>query len=100
MPGPGLCDRKATGRMAQMRERINDVRDQFAAKLATRLGHNRFDFIPRQRGMFSFLGIDQDQINRLQQEFSIYMVNSSRVNIAGLNSRNIDYVCDAIAAVL
>lgn len=86
--------------LAEMRDRINDVRVQFAAKLATRLGHGRFDFIPRQRGMFSFLGIDQDQITRLQKEFSIYMVNSSRINIAGLNSRNIDYVCDAIAAIL
>ncbi|MFP6681042.1 MAG: aminotransferase class I/II-fold pyridoxal phosphate-dependent enzyme, partial [Gammaproteobacteria bacterium] len=58
------------------------------------------DFIPRQRGMFSFLGIDQGQISRLQKEFSIYMVDSSRINVAGLNSHNIDYVCDAIATVL
>ena len=86
--------------LAQMRERLNGLRTQFAAKLTARLDDNRFDFIPRQRGMFSFLGIDQGQISRLQKEFSIYMVDSSRINIAGLNSHNIDYVCDAIATVL
>lgn len=86
--------------LAQMRDRLNGVRDQFATKLAAQLGHDRFDFIPAQRGMFSFLGIDQKQISRLREEFSIYMVDSSRINIAGLNSRNIDYVCGAIAAVL
>ena len=86
--------------LAQMRERINDVREQFAMKLASRIGHGRFNFIPNQSGMFSFLGIDQDQISRLREEFSIYMVDSSRINIAGLNSRNIDYVCNSIATVL
>ena len=69
--------------LAQMRERINGVRAQFATKLAARIGHNRFDFIPRQRGLFSFLGINQKQISRLREEFSIYIVDSSRVNIAG-----------------
>jgi len=83
-----------------MRNRINGLRDQFATKLAERLGHGRFDFIRRQRGMFSFLGIDQTQVARLRDEYSIYMVDSSRVNVAGLNAKNIDYVCDAIAAVL
>jgi aspartate aminotransferase len=86
--------------LAQMRERINDVREQFAMKLASRIDHGRFNFIPNQSGMFSFLGIDQDQISRLREEFSIYMVDSSRINIAGLNSRNIDYVCNSIATVL
>jgi aspartate aminotransferase len=50
--------------------------------------------------MFSFLGIEQTQVARLRREFSVYMLDSSRVNVAGLNAENIDYVCDAIAAVL
>jgi len=86
--------------LTEMRDRINNVRNQFATKLATRLTHDRFNFIPRQRGMFSFLGIDQEQIARLREEYSIYMVDSSRINIAGLNTHNIDYVCDAIAATI
>jgi len=86
--------------LAQMRGRINDLRDQFATKLATRLDGDRFDFVRRQRGMFSFLGIDTDQITSLRKDFSIYMVDSSRINVAGLNSHNIDYVCDAVASML
>ena len=86
--------------LAEMRDRINNVRHQFASKLATQLEHDRFNFIPRQRGMFSFLGINQKQIARLRKEYSIYMVDSSRINIAGLNTHNIDYVCDAIAETI
>ena len=86
--------------LGQMRNRINGLRDQFAAKLAARLDGDRFDFVRRQRGMFSFLGIDTDQITSLRKDFSIYMVDSSRINVAGLNSHNIDYACDAIASIL
>lgn len=86
--------------LAQMRDRINGLRDEFAGKLAAKIGVNRFDFIRQQRGMFSFLGIDGAQISRLRDEFSIYMVDSSRINVAGLNSNNLDYVCDAVGKVL
>ena len=83
-----------------MRQRINDTRDAFATKLSARLGNDRFDFVRRQRGLFSFLGIEATQIDSLRENFSIYMVDSSRINIAGLNTRNIDYVCDALVATL
>lgn len=86
--------------LTSMRDRINGLRDEVATKLAARIGSQRFDFIRDQRGMFSFLGIDKEQIIRLREESSIYMVDSSRINVAGLNSANIDYVCDAIARVL
>jgi aspartate aminotransferase len=86
--------------LAEMRDRINGVRDQFASKLTMQIGQNRFDFVREQRGMFSFLGIDQQQIATLRDKYSIYMVDSSRINVAGLNSNNIDYVSDAISAVL
>ncbi|MFT4561927.1 MAG: aspartate aminotransferase [Gammaproteobacteria bacterium] len=86
--------------LTEMRDRINGLRDQFASKLAAQIDQNSFDFIRQQRGMFSFLGIDQKQIAVLRDKYSIYMVDSSRINVAGLNSKNIDYVCDAISAVL
>ena len=88
------------GELGVMRDRINALRDQFASKLANRIDDHRFDFIRQQRGMFSFLGIDQAQIAELRDRYSIYMVDSSRINVAGLNSHNIDYVCDALCAVL
>lgn len=86
--------------LKEMRDRINGLRDEFATKLAERIDSGRFDFVRRQRGMFSFLGLDKDQITHLADKYSIYMVDSSRINVAGLNSHNIDYVCDALASVL
>ena len=59
-----------------------------------------FSFIERQHGMFSFLGINAAQVDRLVNEHSVYLVGSSRINLAGLNQRNIAYVAKAIAAVL
>ena len=86
--------------LGDMRDRINGMRDAMSSKLAERTGSNRFDFIREQRGMFSFLGIDKEQIATLQKDASIYIVDSSRINVAGVNTSNIDYVCDAIAAVI
>jgi aspartate aminotransferase len=59
-----------------------------------------FSFIANERGMFSFLGITKEQVIRLREEFHVYMVESSRVNIAGINRSNVDRVADSIAAVL
>jgi aspartate aminotransferase len=50
--------------------------------------------------MFSFLGLRRDQIVALREQFHVYMVESSRVNIAGVNLRNVDTIADSIAAVL
>ncbi len=86
--------------LTEMRDRINTLRTQLAATFRARLGTARFDFIPQQRGMFSFLGLSKDQVQRLKQENSIYMVDSSRINVAGINQQNIDYFCDAVCAVL
>jgi aspartate aminotransferase len=83
-----------------MRERINGLRGLLVTKLADRGVDHDFSFIERERGMFSFLGISREQVIRLREEFHVYMVESSRVNVAGINGRNVDYVVDAIAAVL
>ena len=61
---------------------------------------NRFDFIGHQRGMFSFLGIDEDQVATLRDDHAIYMVDSSRINVAGASLANIDHLCDAVISVL
>lgn len=86
--------------LGEMRDRINGMRDAISSGMASRLGNSRFDFIREQRGMFSFLGIDKAQIATLQEQYSIYLVDSSRINVAGLNQANIEYVCDAVAAVI
>ena len=59
-----------------------------------------FSFIERQKGMFSFLGISAEQVDQLVNKHSVYLVSSSRINLAGLNQHNIAYVAKSIAAVL
>ncbi len=86
--------------LAEMRNRINSYRQLIIDKLAAEGVTQDFSFITRQHGMFSFLGINKAQIDRLRSEFSIYMVGSSRVSIAGLNHSNIDYFAKAVATVL
>lgn len=86
--------------LAEMRNRINNYRQLIIDKLAGEGVQQDFSFITRQHGMFSFLGINKEQIDRLRSEFSIYMVGSSRVSIAGLNHNNIDYFAKSVATVL
>lgn len=83
-----------------MRDRLNGLRQLLVDKLAERDTPMDFSFMAKERGMFSFLGISREQIVRLREEFHVYMVESSRVNVAGVNHGNVDYVADSIAAVL
>ncbi len=83
-----------------VRERINAMRAALAEAMRERLNDGRFDFVARQRGMFSFLGLSAAQVETLRQDHSIYMVASSRINVAGLTAANVAYVADAVAAVL
>lgn len=82
-----------------MCERINTLRADLVAKLST-VTDRDFGFIQQEKGMFSFLGLTSDQARRLREEHSVYLLDSSRINIAGINSSNIDYLARAIAAVL
>lgn len=86
--------------LAEMRNRINNYRQLIIDKLKEQGVAQDFSFITRQHGMFSFLGINKEQIERLRNDYSIYMVGSSRVSIAGLNHSNIDYFAKAMADVL
>ncbi len=83
-----------------MRERINGLRKTLSDKIAA-AGINRdFSFLQRQTGMFSFLGLSVDQVRRLREDYSIYTVDSARVNVASFNDSNIDYFIDALKSVL
>ncbi|OUL59440.1 amino acid aminotransferase [Pseudoalteromonas ulvae] len=85
--------------LAEMRDRINGLRSLIVDALNTETDQD-FSFIKHQHGMFSFLGINKEQIERLQKEFGIYIVGSSRVNVAGISKANIDYFSKAVAEVL
>ncbi|MEL4341978.1 amino acid aminotransferase [Shewanella xiamenensis] len=83
-----------------MRDRINCNRMILVEKLKANGVERDFSFIARQKGMFSFLGVNPEQVARLQKEFSIYMVGSSRISIAGISEDNVDYLAKSIAKVL
>ena len=86
--------------LAQMRDRITDMRQLLVDKLVENGVTRDFSFITAQTGMFSFLGIDPDQVQRLQDEFSVYLVGSSRISIAAIAPDNVDYLARSIARVL
>ena len=88
-----------TGELNEMRDRILDLRMKLATELseATNLD---FNFITNQKGMFSFLGISKEQIDILKNKHAIYMVDSSRINVAGLNSNNLDFFVQGVKAVV
>lgn len=88
------------GELKEMRDRINNMRQLLVDKLKENGVERDFSFITSQNGMFSFLGIDKDQVQRLQDEFSIYIVGSSRISLAGISSDNVDYLTQSIAKVL
>jgi aspartate aminotransferase len=86
--------------LTAMRNRMNELRALFVRKMADKGSPRDFSFIEQQFGMFSFLGIDKERIQRLRDEFGIYMVGSSRVNIAGISETNIDHLTDSLVEVL
>jgi aspartate aminotransferase len=83
-----------------MRDRINGLRKELSEKIAASGIQRDFSFIARQSGMFSFMGLTVEQVHRLRDEFAIYTVNSSRVNVASFNDNNMDYFIEALARVL
>jgi len=86
--------------VAGMRNRINGLRKLLSAKITEAGIEKDFSFLQRQSGMFSFLGLSVDQVRRLREEYSIYTVNSARVNVASFNDNNIDYFIEALKTVL
>jgi aromatic-amino-acid transaminase len=86
--------------LVEMRERIKAMRDSLAQKLKAKGLGQDFSFIVKQRGMFSYTGLSAEQVARMQAEFGVYAVGTGRICVAALNTKNIDYVANAIAAVL
>ena len=83
-----------------MRDRLREMRSLLNAELRSRAPDHDFSHLVRATGMFCFLGITPEQVGRLKQDFGVYMVDSSRINVAGITAANVAYLADAIAAVL
>jgi len=86
--------------VATMRDRINGMRHLFVETLNEKGVPRDFSFIAQQRGMFSFSGLTPEQVQRLRDEYAIYIVGSGRINVAGMTADNMDYLCEAIARVI
>jgi aromatic-amino-acid transaminase len=86
--------------LGQMRDRVKAMRRQLVDRIRSRRADFDFSYVVEQRGMFSYSGLTKDQVTQLREKYSIYALNSGRICVAALNTKNIDYVSDAITDVL
>jgi aromatic-amino-acid transaminase len=86
--------------LGAMRDRIKAMRKRLVENVQARVPGADLGFVLKQRGMFSYSGLTKEQVRRLRSEYSIYAIDTGRICVAALNSKNVDYVADAIAAVL
>lgn len=85
--------------VAEMRDRINGMRSLLVKKLTENGAPGDHSRIARQRGMFTILDLTPDQVERLRDDYAIYLVGSGRINVAGITPDNVDRLCHAIAQV-
>ncbi|AYN27993.1 aromatic amino acid transaminase [Buttiauxella sp. 3AFRM03] len=83
-----------------MRRRILDMRQALVSVLRAEIPERNFDYLLQQRGMFSYTGLSAEQVDRLRDEFGVYLIASGRMCVAGLNSNNVQRVAQAFAAVM
>ena len=86
--------------LAMMRARILEMRSLLHAALERAAPDHDFSHLVRATGMFCFLGLSPEQVDRLKTDHGIYMVGSSRINAAGVTAANVDHLASAIAAVM
>lgn len=86
--------------LAGMRDRLKEVRSLLVAALREKAPDHEFSHLERANGLFSFVGITPEQVERIKSEYGVYMVNSSRINVAGITRNNVEYLAGAVAAVL
>lgn len=98
--GDNLLRQQWESELTEMRNRIKHMRYQFVELLKEYGAKQDFSFIIEQNGMFSFSGLNAEQVDRLKEEFAIYAVRSGRINLAGVTENNIRYLCESIVKVL
>lgn len=86
--------------VTQMRQRMREMRQLLVKTLKDKGAKDDFSFITKQNGMFSYSGLNTEQVKKLREEHSIYIVGSGRINVAGISTANIDTLCEAIVSVL
>ncbi|WP_024559913.1 aromatic amino acid transaminase [Franconibacter pulveris 601] len=98
----GDADLKASwlAEVETMRSRILTMRQTLVDALKQAMPGRDFDYLLKQRGMFSYTGLSAAQVDRLREEFGVYLIASGRMCVAGLNSRNVHRVAQAFATVM
>ena len=86
--------------LAGMRARILEMRALLHGALERAAPDHDFSHLVRATGMFCFLGLSEEQVDRLKKDHAVYMVGSSRINVAGVTAANVEHLAGAIAAVL
>ncbi len=86
--------------LTEMRNRLQDMRRLLHRAVSDAASGHDFDHLVRAKGMFSFLGLSPEQVRRVKADHAVYMINSSRINLAGITPANVEHVARAIAAVL
>jgi aspartate/tyrosine/aromatic aminotransferase len=88
------------GEVADIRQRIKQMRELFVTTLRAKGVKQDFSFLTHQYGMFSFSGLNDDQVKVLKEKYGIYIVGGGRINVAGMTKANMEPLCSAIAEVI
>lgn len=96
----GSLRKEWKGEVDAMRERISMMRNELVRKLSLRCKGIDFSYLLSHQGMFSFVDLEKSQVSRLIEEFGIYLPDNGRINVAGLNFKNIDDVVEGLAQVI
>ncbi|MBF8262980.1 MAG: aromatic amino acid aminotransferase [Parachlamydiales bacterium] len=86
--------------LEKMRKRLHQMRCEFVRRLMAKKTSTDFRSLLEHKGMFSFIDLEKQQVQQLREKFGIYMLDNGRINIAGLNHKNLDYVADHIIQVI
>jgi aspartate/tyrosine/aromatic aminotransferase len=86
--------------LTAMRERLHEMRQLLHDALREEAPDHDFSHLVRAKGMFCFLGVSPGQVDRLKKDHAVYMVDSSRINIAGITADNVGHIARSVAAVL
>jgi aspartate aminotransferase len=99
--GDAALRRQWEQELAAMRERIHQMRRLFVETMRSKAPKHDFSFLAAQKGMFSYSGLTNMQVDELRAKHGVYVVgNGGRINVAGMTTGNMEPLCSAIAAVL
>ena len=88
------------GEVDLMRKRVEEMRCTLYDSLSGQLGKDKFSFLKRRYGLFSMLGIYPEQVDRMVDEYGVYLTRSGRINLTGLSEENLTYVIEAIVKTM